>query len=63
VLRLETVATYRSKSFFLSDASVGWRDENATTDPLASIDGPPLGSIHSSPGSPLTRPMMPVMLS
>ena len=42
------VATYKSKSFLLSEASVGWRDEKATTEPVASIDGPPLGSIHAS---------------
>ena len=40
---------------------VGWRDENATTDPVASIDGAPLGSIHTSSLSPLIRLMAPVV--
>src|SRR5687768_11103438 len=63
VLGYPTVTTYRSKSLRLSEASVGWRDEKATTDPRASIDGPALDSIHSPSASPLTRVVAPVVRS
>jgi hypothetical protein len=47
----------------LSDASVGWRDEKAMTEPVASRDGPLLGSIHTPSGSPLILVIDPAMRS